>query len=76
MISTMPWVPGRATRPHGQGGKVPLQARVPAELKARYDEAAKVRGLSLSLYFEQLIELDPLAPKVVAPQEEDPLLTP
>lgn len=59
----------------GQGGNVPLQARVPAELKARYDEAATRRGISLSLYFEWLIEHDPLAPKA-AEQEEDPLLTP
>lgn len=73
MISLMPGIPGRAVRPGGTGGKVPLQTRVPEELKKRYDLAAQRRGISLSRYLEELIDLDPLAPKT---SEEDPLLTP
>ncbi|MBG0819039.1 hypothetical protein [Planomonospora sp. ID82291] len=51
------------TREYGTGGSVQFQTRVPEALKRRYHEAAKARGISLSLYLEQLIELDPLAPK-------------
>jgi hypothetical protein len=68
----MPGIPGRVTRPEGTGGNVPLQTRVPEELKKRYDIAAQRRGISLSLYLEELINLDPLAPKA---SKENPLLT-
>ncbi|WP_214327920.1 hypothetical protein [Nonomuraea sediminis] len=41
---------------------MPLQTRVPEELRKRFDLAAARRGISLSLYMELLIELDPEAP--------------
>ncbi|SDI47122.1 hypothetical protein SAMN05421505_15519 [Sinosporangium album] len=66
MISRMASAPGVATRSYGQArDAVQLQTRVPLELKERYHAAARARGLSLSLYLEELIKLDPLAPAAV-----------
>ncbi|GII59433.1 hypothetical protein Pth03_78220 [Planotetraspora thailandica] len=48
---------------------MPLQTRVPAEVKRRFDAAADLRGISLSRYLEELIDLDPLAP----PRDSRPL---
>lgn len=39
-----------------------LQARVPRALRKRYHDAAAKAGMSLSLYLEWLINLDPQAP--------------
>jgi hypothetical protein len=55
-----------------------LQTRVPEVLKKRFDLAAKRRGISLSLYMEWLIDLDPEAPtpaEVLAEEGGDRLLT-
>ncbi|MFI6541430.1 hypothetical protein ACIBHY_53885 [Nonomuraea sp. NPDC050547] len=41
---------------------MPLQTRVPEELRKRFDLAAERRGISLSLYMELLINFDPEAP--------------
>ena len=79
MILGMPGIPGRVQRPKGTGGgNVPLQTRVPEVLKKRFDLAAKRRGISLSLYMEWLIDLDPEAPtpaEVLDEEGSDTLLT-
>jgi hypothetical protein len=40
---------------------VPLQTRVPVDVRDHYRRAAQRRGVSLSLYFELLAAVDPLA---------------
>ncbi|GAA3224992.1 hypothetical protein GCM10020216_039070 [Nonomuraea helvata] len=64
-----------ATRPYRGGGTINLQTRVPEELHQRYHQAARARGLSLSLYLEQLIELDPLAPPARESSDEEQALS-
>lgn len=71
MITLMPGIPGRAVRPAGHGGRVPLQTRVPADVKRRYDHVLKQRGISLSRYLEELLDLDPMAPPP-APKGDSP----
>lgn len=56
MISSMAGKPGRLKRPQGTGGTVPLQTRVPAHVKERYERVAAARKISLSMLFEELIE--------------------
>ncbi|MFG1700227.1 hypothetical protein [Nonomuraea sp. NPDC049309] len=51
---------------------------MPEVLKKRFDLAAKRRGISLSLYMEWLIDLDPEAPtpaEVLDEEGGDTLLT-
>lgn len=47
---------------------VVLQTRVPPKVRDHYHQAAKERGISLSLYFEELAKVDPLADA----SDEDP----
>ncbi|GGK99463.1 hypothetical protein Ppa06_67400 [Planomonospora parontospora subsp. parontospora] len=56
----MAGIPGRRKRQNGAGGNVPLQTRVPAHVKERYERVANSRGISLSRLFEELINhVDP-----------------
>jgi hypothetical protein len=73
MIVRMAAIPGRRQRTKGAGGDVPLQTRVPAHVKDRYARAAARRGVSLSMYLERLIEMDPLSGDTYEPAQEDPL---
>lgn len=66
-------IAGRQKRALGSGGTTPLQTRVPEHVKTRYDRAAARRGISLSLYLERLIDLDPLADEDHDVTQEDPL---
>lgn len=47
---------------------MPLQTRVPEWLRDRYHAAAARRGVTLSMYFEMLSELDHLLPSRDAAQ--------
>ena len=69
MIIPMPGIPGRAVRPAGHGGRVPLQTRVPEDVRRRYDHVLEQRGISLSRYLEELINLDPMAPPPAPPED-------
>lgn len=62
MISGMPSVTGQVRRSRGTGGDAQFQTRMPQWLKERFHAAAKRRGVTLSVYLEQLIELDHLLP--------------
>uniref|UniRef100_UPI003F495480 hypothetical protein n=1 Tax=Microtetraspora malaysiensis TaxID=161358 RepID=UPI003F495480 len=50
---------------------MPLQTKVPAHVKERYERLAALREISLSMLFEELI--DELDPHVAGPQEETAL---
>jgi hypothetical protein len=62
MISGMPSVTGQARRTRGTGGNAQFQTRMPQGLKDRFHAAAKQRGVTVSEYLEELIELDHLLP--------------
>lgn len=68
MISGMPSGTGQVRRSRGTGGNAQFQTRMPKWLKDRYHAAAKQRGVTLSMYLEQLIELDHLLPSGEAAQ--------
>jgi hypothetical protein len=57
MISPMAGKAGRRKRSQGTGGTVPLQSRVPPHVKERYEQLANSRAISLSMLFEELIDL-------------------
>ncbi|WP_157570851.1 hypothetical protein [Microtetraspora malaysiensis] len=63
--------PGRRKRSQGTGGTVPLQTKVPAHVKERYERLAALRQISLSMLFEELI--DELDPHITGPQKETAL---
>ncbi|MFC0862401.1 hypothetical protein ACFHYQ_08835 [Sphaerimonospora cavernae] len=65
---------GRLQRHRGAGDYTPLQTRVPVHVRDRYDLAAARRGVSLSMYLERLIEMDPLARESYDPAQKDPLI--
>ncbi|MGI5162695.1 hypothetical protein [Microbispora sp. CA-102843] len=54
-------VAGRRKRARGTGGTVPLQTKVPAHVKERWEQLANSRAISLSVLFEELI--DQLVPR-------------
>lgn len=60
-------IAGRARRPR-TGPHDLIQGRIRPEVKDRARRGAAVRGISLSLYLEQLIEADELADTYVEPE--------
>lgn len=61
----------RRNRPRGSGdeGTVPLQGRVPAEVRQQAREAANAAGVSLGLYLELLVRHD-AEHRVVRPEDD------
>lgn len=72
IIFPMALIAGRERR-SPSGAHELLQGRVRPEVKERARRGAAVRGISLALYLEQLVEADELADTYVAPEPAEQL---
>lgn len=72
MISLMAAIAGRARRPR-TGPNELIQGRIRPDLKERARRGAAVRGISLAMYLELLIEQDELADECVASEPAEQL---